>query len=283
MKTIFPILTRLACSLLSVFSTLASVAAQTDIPVSVRAVTPATVGNPAESTAATPSTPDGAPEQPPSQLILQQAIQRLDRIPSIAARVRHRVQLFDQQLTGTGAYEQFDDDFGRKTRLELRISVGDRPTSLLEVCDGRFLWSHRDVIAIDDQGDELPDIRRVDLRLARRALAVYGPAYMSPLQPQITVGGLPLLIGQLNDAFVFGKLAETKLHGVPVWVISGTWRPRALERIWAAIDQQQDDTERLSAKDAAERGPDQLPAPFPHSALIAFGKDDLFPYRIEYL
>ena len=32
------------------------------------------------------------------------------------------------------------------TRLELRLQIGNGDSSLVEVCDGRYLWSHRTLL-----------------------------------------------------------------------------------------------------------------------------------------
>ena len=184
-----------------------------------------------------------------AESLLQQSIQAIEAVPSLTAQIRQRIRVEGESLVGSGAYQQAT--YGRDClfRLDLKIPLGgDRVSTLIQVCDGRFLWTYRGLPEVEE-----PEIARVDLNEVRR-------------QPQssgiVAFGGIPHTMRQIARNYAMKEAATTQLQGVPVWQLTGRLRPRP------------------SSADAEEGkgGPDRVP-PW---VLLFIGQDDLLPYRIEF-
>ena len=79
----------------------------------------------------------------------------------------------------------------------------------------------------------------------------------------------------LNSQFEFTSVVAEQLGGLPVWRLSGGWKPAQLARLLP------------NQKEAIEKGrtPDlsRLPGHLPDSVTLYLGQEDCFPFRIEYL
>jgi len=189
--------------------------------------------------------------------------------PSIAAKTRQSVDLLGKHLVGAGEYLEQRAGQSRMFRLELRVQVGDEPRTLLHVCDGRYLWrceSYRDKGTAE----------RIDLaRVSRAREERGGPTQLGDMGEWTGLGGLPKLLRNLRDWFQFISAHETMLPDrTPVVCLRGQWKA---DRLAA-----------LMPDPEAARGSgspptlDELPQHLPHFALVFLGRDDLFPFRIEY-
>jgi hypothetical protein len=219
--------------------------------------------------------------------VLQAAIQ-LERRDSVTARLQHKVNLDGFQLTGVGSYWQQGRGDSLRVRMELRI-VGQQ-SSLLQVSNGRFLWTDlrlptgRDVSGVDlRQLRSDPSWSRAENELPP------GQASWSPMQPELvtTTGGLPALLASLGSHFTFMAPQAMRLTfspplveettSVPVFAVVGHWKAEKLSELLSTdkekIDKENDDGEHK-----------ELPVPsrLPREVLLLVGQADLFPYRIEY-
>jgi hypothetical protein len=187
---------------------------------------------------------------------------------SISAKIRQRIDLFGQQLSGTGNYMQLGSGNDKLLRWELKIGAGEKVTSMQQVCDGRFLWDRRDL-------PEGPSLGRVDLKKYHAALAASSAA--PPVDRQaawLGLGGLSKLLSGLAANFHFTPPRADQLGDVPVWVAYGTWRA---ERLAEQLPEQ-GEAIRAGRDIHWNKAPENLPA----SVLVVLGRDDLFPYRVEY-
>jgi len=208
-------------------------------------------------------------------LLLLKAVDQLAQHRSIVAKIRHRVDLFGHELIGSGTYRQLDVDQYRLLRLELKIPLDDQITSILQVCDSRFLWLQQTM------PDKLRGVRtiisRVDLDEIRRATVDDSNSLViRPDNLLIGQGGLPQLLIELERHFAFHDVRAGTLHQVPVWITWGEWKPAALQLLFREknVDQAQGaKQDELLAK---------LPRHVPHSAMVILGQQDLFPYQFEY-
>jgi hypothetical protein len=204
------------------------------------------------------------------QALLAAAIRTLDARQSVSATIRYEANLFDKQLVGSGSYLEQRHDGQRLFRLQLRTQIGDQQSSLLQVCDGRFLWIYRKLPSETNLG-------RIDVARATRAIqeAASPPGQAgTALLPGL--GGLPKLLGGLDASFDFtvveqGRWGRPKQ---PVWRLEGQWKQPQLVRLLP------------SQKEAILRGEPanlaKLPEHVPDRVVLLLGQDDLFPYRIEY-
>ena len=188
---------------------------------------------------------------------LQDARAKLLTYRTVRAKVTEVVSLGDRQFRMEGSYLQGTD---LKVRVEYKVQVGGTEGRLLEVCDGRLLWTHQQV------GKE----QRVSRRDVRQILDAAATPDRSPddmLQAELGLGGLGGLLASIQSSVQFEKQWEQDFDGVPFVVIDGTWR----------VEQRQ---KFLGPNATAD---DALPALVPDRIRVYFQKDVLFPRRIMYL
>ena len=121
---------------------------QTRGTVAASAATTATpiAAEPAHAPIAPPvHVPAGAESVDP-QVLLDAAIRALEDHRTITASIRQRANLFDLQMVGSGRYLEARQSPMPLIRLELKIDISEKVTSLVEVCDGRYLWTFRKLL-----------------------------------------------------------------------------------------------------------------------------------------
>ncbi len=197
----------------------------------------------------------------------------LDARQSVAARVRERIDLLGHQFVGSGIYLQQTPasvqgrGSDRLLRYELKIQVADQVTNQLQVADGQSLWTRQEVLG-------RTTLSHIDLTRLRRALKKQEATAISPNLAWMALGGLPKLIFGLGQWFEFGKIEEGKLERFPVWIMRGEWKRNKL------ADMLPDQRGQILAGEAADLS--KLPAQLPERVVLMIGRDDLFPYRLEY-
>jgi hypothetical protein len=195
------------------------------------------------------------------EALVRAAVQQLKERSSISAKVRHRIDLFDQRLVGSGVYMERAAGSARQIRFSLSVSTQDRMVNLLHVCDGRYLWMH-------DNLDGRPSLVRVDLHRLRQASVGQG----GPALPLLVGSGLPRLLATLRDEFQFAAPRPLVYQRVPMWALIGHWRPNRLA----------DQMPSLKLMDGSGRiDPEKLPPQLPDHVFLLLGRDDWFPYHID--
>jgi hypothetical protein len=218
--------------------------------------------------------------------LLMQAANKLEQRGSISARLRHQIAISGSQLYGVGSYWQQGSGEDLRVRLELQIAGQD--AKLLQVSNGRFLWTERRVAT----GRFVTRVNlrqlRADPALAPAALEQIEPgeATWTTFQPELSAhcGGLPSLLASLGENFSFlppqaMRLAAEPSPGspptsIPVFAVVGHWKQ---EKLSALVGE--NDTESIDAQPSI---PSSLPDRLPQEVLLLVGQADLFPYRIEY-
>ena len=201
-------------------------------------------------------------------VLLLQAIERLNQHHSIVAKTRQEVSLFGHILLGSGEYFQYGPPEARKLRLSLRMQLGNKSSSLLQVCDGSYLWIFKEV-------EKKTELQRIDLKRVSSARAHGMTAVLPGLSMhQLTPGGLPRLLASLATNFRFDTVRAAKLHEQPVYLLQGRWEPGRLAEILPEYK------EEVLSKNLATLN--KLPEHFPRSVVVLLGTEDLFPYRIEF-
>ncbi len=203
----------------------------------------------------------------------------LDRHPSVSSRVRYSAELYGLQIVGAGTYLQ-GPATTHQMRLELKLQVRNRQSVLQQVCDGQTLWVHQ---RLDTQATlgRVDVAKLIDARRARAEEARIGAAANVQGQGRggegvtgLGLGGLPKLVRNLAGDFHFPAMQTAQLVNVPVYVLRGEWQPQVLAR-WLP-DQQGN----ILAGKPVDLG--HLPPQAPDEVLVYLGRDDLFPYRVEY-
>lgn len=200
--------------------------------------------------------------------IIHRAARMLEDHTSVASKIKQHVHIFGQQLIGSGTYLQQGRGAETRIRLELRLTVADETSSLLQVSDGHFLWIHQQVL-------EQSSLRRLDVTRIQRVLqedrflgrTVNASGWPAP-------GGLPRMLDSLARSFQFADPREGQLGGLAVYTLAGQWEPTLLASLLPA------QKERILAGEEVDLTP--LAEQIPHRVVLALGRDDLFPYRLEF-
>jgi hypothetical protein len=108
---------------------------------------------------------------------------------------------------------------------------------------------------------------RRDLALAVNAAGQGGAGQSAEELELLASGGLSQLVAELRRSFSFGSPSLEMLDGKPLIAVVGRWRSEALKRQWQS----------LSPDD-----PGGWPSHLPHHVVVKIGRDDFFPYAIEY-
>ena len=207
--------------------------------------------------------------QTPGETLLRNAVQELARHTTVAAKLRQQINLFGHQIIGSGTYLQQGRGVDLRLRMDLKLTVSERLASLQQVSDGKSFWVRSDGLEPSSR-TTCVDLDRVRHAIQRKELAGAAAA-----PGGISIGGLPRLLESIDGAFRFGTVAEQRLDRLAVWRIEGTWERAKLAELLPA------QAERLKTAGAPDLS--KLPEHLPDCVRLLLGKDDLFPYRIEYL
>ena len=133
--------------------------------------------------------------------------------------------MFGDQITGEGRYYELRQGPIPRIHLELTAEVGSVPTSLVQVCNGATFWTYRKL----PDGESLTKIDAVRAITALEQAASKLPRNAISSSPGL--GGLGRLMRGLNAQFDFDTVVADQLGGLPVWKLSGQWKPEQLAKI----------------------------------------------------
>jgi len=173
---------------------------------------------------------------------------------SIKADIEQSVSIGTQQFQVAGQYVSS----GQKLRLEYTIQPGQGVGgSLLEVCNGKELWSLMTVA--DTKRVTHRDVQQIkEAALATRNI----PDVV--LTAELGLGGLTALIASLERTMVFDAMKEESTEEGTRTVIQGRWKPEVSSR-WPRSKE------------------DLLPTYVPDSVRIWIDPKTMFPVRILYV
>ena len=157
---------------------------------------------------------------PKPQTLLDGAVRTVETRPFISARIKQQGELFGLQVTGEGRYYELRQGPIPRIHLELTVEVGSVSTSLVQVCNGVTFWTYRKL----PDGESLSKIDAVRAITALQQAADKLPREAIASSPGL--GGLGRLMRGLNSQFDFTSVAAEQLGGLPVWKLSGGWKPR---------------------------------------------------------
>ena len=235
--------------------------------------TAALPGTPGTTTRYLPAAPKDRPVTANS--LLQRSLATLQQQHSIAAEVAHCVNLFGKRLVGKGVYREERSGPYPLVRFELKTATGETQSGLLQVCDGQYMWTRRDLL-------ENVRIYRVDLDRVTNALEEQGRAggvikgvSCGELGGIVALGGMTGLLRALQESFQFDSFESDVLYDLPVWRLRGQWKADKLAKLLP----EQAETIKQGR---GEVDFTQLPEHIPDCIFVTLGKDDFFPYRLEF-
>ena len=201
-------------------------------------------------------------------LLVDRAARQLAAWPSLEVQFRQRVKLYGQEAVGSGVYLQQQTSRGLMLRLELKLQVAGRLTTLQQVCDGRFLWVRR-------ESPDSTSLGRVDLvRLHDGAQQIDDQPRTDWISGGLAPGGLPRLMASLSDSFQFGAPVPGQSEQTELWVVDGQWKPAILAKL---LPGQADSILAGSTLDLTG-----LPRHLPSDIRIVLRQEDLFPLQIDF-
>jgi hypothetical protein len=211
-----------------------------------------------------PSNRENLVPAPRAGEIIAHAARQLASHETVSAKINLHSEVFGESLTAVGQYLQGPAE-SRRVRLELKLKLGEKVCSLQQVSDGNALWSRQNTLAQTRLG-------RVDLQ---RVLAAMQQSGFRAGVDVLAIGGLPMLLDSLNRSFEFQSMRSERLGVIPTYVVLGVWKPAALAQLMA------DEQKPPGSEPSAEPLP--VPEYLPNQIEIFVGRDDLFPYQVDYL
>jgi hypothetical protein len=199
--------------------------------------------------------------------LVREVLAALERWPNVSAKFRQTLRIGDDRLSGAGQYWQRGVGNQRRTRLEWKTAVAGETATFHQIFDknGR-LWT-------DFRLADARTVERIDMTRLRRELTVSTGQRESRAGENLTElellarGGLSQLIAELHRCFTFGPPEAAAQQGRPLWRVMGTWRPTELAETWPSLNPDSDGN---------------WPLHLPRYVALWVGRDDRFPYIIEY-
>jgi hypothetical protein len=198
--------------------------------------------------------------------LLRRVLAAVDAQPSLAARLRYQVHLQGRTVVGSGVYLQQGRGPERQMRLELLLETPPITSRVLHVSDGAELWFVEELAGENR-------ISRINMARLRNARPTSPGGVVDP-HGWLALGGLTRLLGNLDAAFRFGPVSESRLDDVRVWTLVGQWEQG---RLGDLLPEQKD---AIASGREVDYG--QLPQRLPTAVILHVGCDDFLPYRLEY-
>lgn len=203
---------------------------------------------------------------PQGPQLIQRAMARLARHRSITAHLSEKIHLYGQEMTASGSYVEGPPE-RHWLQMDLTVKVGPHDDFAQQRCDGSYLWSLRSI-------DGIPALSRVDVERVIQARQENPQVF----PPTLGLGGLTDLLLALDRAFVFDSVREANLPreggALAVYAVRGHWRPKRLVQ-WLP-------EQKAAIDDGKPADLSHLPEMLPDHVFVLLGRDNLFPYRIEY-
>lgn len=224
-------------------------------------------------------------------VVLAECLVALDRRASLRVDVLQSGAIEGQMVETSGVYLQQGHGEFCKFSLLLQGRIGSAKSRIWQVQDDRYLFTD---IAWDDMTKTSPTggvvphpgrrrVSRIDLLQVRqkleaaqpRANTTPGRATAELIRPGAWTGqgGLPMLLGALNENFDFATPRQMTFRNEPVYALIGSWKPDRLNHLLTPAAKP-----GVAAPTSAIAPPERMP----DHVLVAIGARDLFPRLVEY-
>lgn len=209
--------------------------------------------------------------------VLKLSREMVAQYSSIRARIVESVSIGARSFKAEGHYLQRglkDNDW--RLKLELTLKIGQTEASLLEICDGDVLWTRHQINSgkrklpkeVGEHAND-PVITRRNLRQILDTVRNNNSVPENLIIADLGLGGLPALLGSLDQSLDFTAIKEDTLRSQPVYVVQGTWTDTMLAR-W-------------QGKATAERDGKPLAEYIPDQVRVYVAQKTGFPLRLLYL
>ena len=176
--------------------------------------------------------------------------------------------LFEQVVTASGDYYQMGQG-SHKSRIELVFGTRANSPSVIQLCDGRFVYKFQS--SGDKRVLEFIDLLRVRETAGERGGGITPSGWVAS-------GGIASLFQHLASAFNFGELELGDQSGSIT--MRGSWDNHALRQVVGLTEDLDNSAEHRA------RLLNQIPAQLPHAVELVFRLDknlSYFPKRIKFL
>lgn len=214
-----------------------------------------------------PSKEDAVRELPgDGQALMQEAAKALQKLTSLEVKMRYKAIAFDQEVMGAGQYWQLGEGPEKLMRMDLKIASAGGDIFQQEVCTKDHFWT-RKMLPLEEKAI----LERVDLLRLRTAIArVSQQDTTVESRAWMMLGGLPRILGQLEQSYTFLPPKTVQAKGGTLWLIRGRLRPD-----WVA-----------ALGNGKPEVTSELGEQVPIEVDVYLGKEtigpELFPFRIEY-
>ncbi len=195
---------------------------------------------------------------------LAEVLATMERRANVSAKLRHQSRIDADTLLGSGNFWQLGAGPQRLTRWEMQTQVADKAASYVQVFDGRYLWTDRNV----PSGRQIHrlDVGNLKARLRTNPKSLTESSNWEDLMRGAEFrGGLSQMLADLLRRYHFAPPRATQLNGFAVEALIGQWRPEQFAELCPILG-------------AEQTWPEQLP----HHVLVLVGQSNLFPYVIEF-
>lgn len=201
--------------------------------------------------------------------LMSRVLATLERWPNVAAKFRQTVRIADQPQAGAGEYWQQGVGNLRRSCWQWQTLIAGEPAMFTQIYDAdahlwtdiRYPGSPRTVTRVS-----VSSLRR-DLALAAEAMGQGREGQEAAELELLARGGLSQLVAELRRNFTFGKPDLVVEDGKQFVAATGRWRADQLAREWPSLT-----PEATGA----------WPLHLPHHVVVKVGREDYFPYVIEY-
>jgi hypothetical protein len=200
----------------------------------------------------------------PNQLMLL-AVHQSVWGPAMTYKVHQQTQSFGQNVVVSGEYKTAGGGSGQ-FRYSARVSCGETITDLLQVSDGRLMYTQ---VGKDSH-------KRVDIDQIRNALgnAIHQAVHRPETSLYLAIGGQPELLRNLYHRYRWYKAVVKKINGVDVWQLVGKLRTNP-PSIAGNTDL---DTQSMAPLAPESNVPTEVILTLGRSASLPY-----FPYQVDYL
>jgi len=216
------------------------------------------------------SRPAGAAPLPDGRELLLTAIAALENNHTVQAAIRHEATLLGRRVVGRGIYLEQQAQPRRRTRLELSTQMGQESGTLVQVCDGKLLWTY-------DSLAEQPRAEKIDLARLEEALGKQGTEPFATLAGLPPLYGLPKLLAAISRHYQFARATPGRWGPArqPVWKLDG-------RRVGSGARASAERDSQANTSSPAAGQPDQSPSFVPDLVVVLLDQQNLFPLRIEF-
>ena len=214
------------------------------------------------------------------ELLAEVAKEAADSQP-FGLKLNLKARVFEQDVVASGDYYQMGQG-SHKTKLELTFDQMPGTPKLLQLCDGRFVYTIHTTGGIHDAaGNTTPQrqsLEFIDLLRVKEAAGETTAGNLDRFSPTgwVATGGIPSLLQHLASGFNFGQ--PESLDRSDRILIRGGWDANALRRIVSNLDH--------NLKLGSPIQWDQVPKHLPHAIELVLTRNanqTYFPSQITFL